>query len=52
MEKFSKYQIKEQISEYFLTFLKQVTAPKTSELDRVDHRVNQLIWMNRLVHAY
>lgn len=34
MEKFSKYQIKEQISKYFLTFLKQVTAPKTSELDK------------------
>lgn len=34
MEKFSKYWIKEQISKYFLTFLKQRTAPKTSELDQ------------------
>lgn len=34
MEKFSKYQIKDQISKYFLTFLKQGTAPKTSELDQ------------------
>lgn len=38
MEKFSKYQIKDQISQYFchfqkLTFLKQGTAP-CSELDQ------------------
>lgn len=34
MEKFSKYQIKDQISNYFLTFIKQTAAPKTSELDQ------------------
>lgn len=34
MEKFSKYQIKDQISNYFLTFIKQAAAPKTSELDQ------------------
>lgn len=34
MEKFSKYQIKEQISKHLLAFLKQGTAPKASELDQ------------------
>jgi len=34
MEKFNKYQIKEQISKYFLTFLKQGTAPETCDLLR------------------
>lgn len=34
MEKFSKYQIKGQISNYFLTVIKQATAPKASELDQ------------------
>lgn len=34
MEIFSKYQIKDQICNYFLTVIKQATAPKTSELDQ------------------
>lgn len=33
-KKFSEYQIKDQISNYLLTFIKQATAPKTSELDQ------------------